>query len=84
METFEKSITGKVHSEADSLVATVETRVHDAFLAAMDSLVIPRVQLALKLVNVSSRWDPGSFGLDPDQRDFSGYVESLQIPLQAG
>ena len=37
MQKFERTITRTVRTEVDHEISTVETRVHDAILAAMDS-----------------------------------------------
>ena len=39
----------------DSAVMTVENRMHDAILTAMDNVVISRVNLALRSITESSR-----------------------------
>ena len=62
-----------------NVVPTVYARIHDAILAAMDNLVIPRVELATNSLNVSFVRDPGFILLDPYQRSFSGNVEGLQM-----
>ena len=60
MQTLKRSLTNKVLSDVDNVVATVATKLHDAILAAMDSLVVPRVELAMKSVNATSGRNPGS------------------------
>ena len=62
-----------------SVITTVETRVQGAVLTAIGNLIIPRVELAVKSVNTSSRHGIGSVVLDPDRRDFSGNIEGLQL-----
>ena len=52
-QTSDRMFSDRVSYEVDN-VAGVETRVYDAFSATMDSLVLPRVELALKSVNSSS------------------------------
>ena len=42
MHTLEKNIVSKVRIEADSVMTTVQARVHYAVLTAMESLVIQR------------------------------------------
>ena len=54
MQSIERSITDRVCCEVDNMVVTVDTRVHDAILASMDCLIISRVDLAMKSVDVSS------------------------------
>ena len=65
-----------VRSEVKNVDATVETKVH-AILSAMDNLVVPRMELAMRSVRISSALKPVSVVLDPDQRDFSGGKNSL-------
>ena len=70
MHTLEKNIFSKVRIEVDSVMTTVETRVQDAVLPAVENLVIPMVKLAIKLVNASSGHGVDSSALDPDQKVF--------------
>ena len=53
IHTLEKSFVGKVGSEEDKVIKTVKTRVQDAVLTAIEVLVIPTVQLAMKLADAS-------------------------------
>ena len=69
LQTLEKNISDKVRCELDSIVVTVETRVHDAILSAMDNLGNPSVELAIRSANVSSIRNFGGVELDRDQRD---------------
>ena len=47
VQTLEKSISVEVIYEVESVVATVETGVHDVIWYAMDNLFIPRMELLL-------------------------------------
>ena len=59
-------------SYVDRVVAVVENWIHDAILTAMDNVVIPRVEMALRSIAASSgRW-PNSVFQKLDQTDFSG------------
>ena len=51
MHTREKNIVGKVRSEKDSLMTTVKTRVQDAVLIAIESLVISMLEMTMKSAN---------------------------------
>ena len=53
MHTLEKNIVSKVRSEVNSVMTTVETRVQDAVLTAIENLLIPRVEVAMKSINAS-------------------------------
>ena len=79
VHTLEKNIVNKVRSEVDSVMTTVETRVQDAVMTAMENLVIPTVEFAMKSANALSGNGIGSVVLDPDQRDFSVNIEGLQM-----
>ena len=54
----------------DAVILTVENRRQDATLTAIENLVIPKVGLTMKSVNPSP-------GPDPDQRGFTGKIDSL-------
>ena len=79
MHTLERNVVDKSRSEVDSVMTTVETRVQDAVLSAIEDLVLPRVELAMKSINASSGRDADSVVPDPDWRDFSGNIEGLQM-----
>ena len=79
MHTLEENKVSKVRSDADSVMTTVENRVQDAVLNAVESLVVSRVELALKSANASSGRSVDGNVLEPDQRDLSGNIESLQM-----
>ena len=51
VHTLEEKIVNKVRSEVDFFLASVETGVQDAVLTAIEKLVIPRVELAVKTTN---------------------------------
>ena len=48
VNTLEENIASKGRREVDNLMTSVETRVQDAVLAAIEIFVIPRVELAIK------------------------------------
>ena len=53
VHTLEENILSKVRSEVDNVMTSVQTRVQDAVLIAIDNLVIPGVELAMKSANAS-------------------------------
>ena len=77
LQKLERISTERVRCEVDNKVATVKTRVHHAILVTRDSLVIPRLEHAIKLVNWSTGRDLVGVVLDPDERDISRIVEGL-------
>ena len=53
--------------------------MHDAFLTAMDKVVIPRVEMAVRLITASSGHGPDSVVQNPDRKDFTGSTENTQL-----
>ena len=78
VHTLEKNIAHKARSEVDNVMATVETRIQGAILIAIESLVIPMEELALKSVNPSSERDVNSLIPDPNQRDFQQILKPFR------
>ena len=66
VHTLEENIVGKVRSEVDNVITSVETRVQDVVLTAIEDLVIPRVELAMKSANAPSRRSVDGNVLEPD------------------
>ena len=79
MHTLEENFVSKVRSEVDNEMTAVETRVQDAVLTAIENLVIRTAELVMKSANVSSGQGVDGSVLEPDQRDFSGSIEGLQM-----
>ena len=63
--------------EVDNALSTVHTGVHDATLSAMDSLVKPREEIAMKSIKTSSDGTMGVLHLT--QKEFTGNVERLHL-----
>ena len=60
-------------------MTTFEARVQDAVLTAIENLVIPWVELALKSANLFSGRSVDGNVLEFDQSDFSSNIEGLQM-----
>ena len=80
MHTLERNFVCKVPIEVDNVTTSVETIVQDAVLIAIENLVSPRVELAMKLANVHPERSVDGNVLEPDQRDFLGNFEGLRMP----
>ena len=79
MRTLEENIVGKVRSEVDNVLTSVETRDQDAVLTAIENLVIPKLELAMKSANALSERSVDCNVLEPDKRDFLGNIEGLRM-----
>ena len=84
MHTSEENFVGKIRSEVNNVMTTVETRVQDAVLIAIKNLLIPRMELAMKTANASSGRSGDGNVLEPNRRDFLGNVEGLQMTASSG
>ena len=51
VHTLEENIVSKVRSEVDNVTASVETRIQDAVLTAIENLVIARVEFVMMSAN---------------------------------
>ena len=79
MHTLEENNTSKIRNEVHIVMTTIKTIVQDAVLTAIENLVNPTVELAMKLTNASSGRIVDGKVLDADERAFSGKVEGLQM-----
>ena len=53
-----------------SAVMTVEIRMHDAILTAIDNVIFPRVEMAVKSITGSAGHETNSEVQNPDRRNF--------------
>ena len=58
------------------MIISVETRIQDSELTAIEKFVVPRVELAMKSANAHSQRSVGGNVLEPDQKHFLGDIES--------
>ena len=69
----------KIRDAVDSAVIAVENRIYDAILTAMNDVVIPRVEMAVKSITSSSGNGPNSIVQNPARRDFTGNTENTRL-----
>ena len=62
-----------------SAVMNVENRMHDAILTAIDNVVIPRVELAVKSITGSAGHGTSSEVQNLDLRDFLGNIRNTPV-----
>ena len=65
-------------------MTSVENTVQDVVLTAIESLVIRRMELAMKSANAQSEPSVDGTVFEPDWRDFSGDVEGLRMTTYKG
>ena len=75
----ENDIDDKIRRAGDGVVLTVENRMHDAILTAMDKVLMPRVATAVRSSSGSIGHGPTSGVQNPDRRDFTGNTENTPL-----
>ena len=76
---FERNIANCLGIKVGSAVAAVQNRMHDLILTAMNSVVMPIVGMAVKLITGSSRHGPNSIVQNPDQKDFLSGMDDIPL-----
>ena len=57
MKTLERCFNERIDREMSIIVDTVEDRIHNAILTAIDNIVAPKIELAIRSINASSGRD---------------------------
>ena len=69
----------KVGKTVDTAAMTVENRMHDAILTAMDKVKIPGVEMVVRSITGSSGRGPNIAVQNLDRRDFTGNIENTPL-----
>ena len=69
----------KIERAVDNLVFPVQNRMHDAILTAMDKVVLPGVEMAVRSFTGSSGHGPNNGVQNPDRRDFLGNANNTPL-----
>ena len=60
VKTLERCFNERIDGEMSNIVDTVEDRIQNAILAAIDNIVTPKIELAIRSINASSGRDATS------------------------
>ena len=66
VKTLERCFNEMIDGEMSNIVDTVEDRIQNAILTPIDSIVAPKVELAIRSINASSRRDTTSVAANSD------------------
>ena len=77
MKTLERCFNEKIDREMSNIVDTVEDRIQNAILTAIDNIVAPKIELAIRSINASSGRDVTSVSANSERRDHGGINPSL-------
>ena len=69
----------KVRNAVDNIIIAVENLMHDAIITAMNYVVIPRVEMAVRSITGASGNEPSNIFQKPDRSDFAGNTKTTPL-----
>ena len=72
MKTLEKCFNERIDREMSNIVDTVEDRIQNAILTAIDSIIAPKIELAITSINASSGRDATSVAVNSERGEHVG------------
>ena len=78
VKTLERCFNERIDREMSNIVDTVEDRVQNAVLTAIDNIVTPKIELAIRSINASSRRDVTSASGNSERREYEGINVSFE------
>ena len=69
VKTLERCFNERIDREMSSIVDTVEDRIQNAILVAIDNIIAPKIELAIRSINASSGRDVTSVSGNSERRD---------------
>ena len=78
VKTLERCFNERIDKEMNNIVDTVEDRIQNAILTAIDNIIVPKIELAIRSVNASSGRDVTSVSARSERREYTGNNASLE------
>ena len=78
VKTLERCFNEKVDREMNNIVDTVEDRIQNAILTAIDNIVAPKIELAIRSISASSGRDVTSVSVNSERREHAGINASFE------
>ena len=72
VKTLERCLNEKIDREMSNIIDTVEDRIQSAILTAIDDIVTPKFELAIRSINASSGRDVTSVSTNSERREHVG------------
>ena len=72
VKTLERCFNERNDREMNNIVETVEERLKNAILTAIDNIVAPKIELAIRSINTSSGRDVTSVSANSERREHAG------------
>ena len=78
VKTLERCFNERIDREMSNIVDTVEDRIQNAVLTAIDNIVTPKIELAIRSINASSGRDVTSESGNSERREYEGINASFE------
>ena len=78
VKTLERCFNERIDREMRNIVDTVEDRIQNAILAAIDNIVAPKIELAIRSINASSGRDVTSVTANSERGEHVGINASFE------
>ena len=78
VKTLERCFNERIDREMNNIVDAVEDRIQSAILAAIDNIVAPKIELAIRSLNAFSGRDVTSVSANSECREHAGIGDSFE------
>ena len=78
VKTLERCFNERIDREVSNIVDTVEDRIQNAILTAIDDIVAPKIEFAIRALNASSGRDATSVSANSERREHVGINTSFE------
>ena len=78
VKTLERCFNGRIDREMSNIVDTVEDRIQNAILTAIENIIAPKIELAIRSINASSGRDATSLSANSERRERVGINASFE------
>ena len=78
VKTLERCFNERVDREMNNIVDTVEDRIQNAILTAIDNIVAQKIELAIRSIGASSGRDVTSVSVNSERREHAGINASFE------
>ena len=78
VKTLERCFNERIDREMSNIVDTVEDRIQNAILTAIENIVAPKIELAIRSINASSGQDATSVSANSERRERVGINASFE------
>ena len=78
VKTLERCFNESIDREMNNIVDTVEDRIQNAILTAIDNIVAPKIELAIRSINASSGRDATSVSANSERREHVEIITSFE------